>query len=140
MFASRSFRRAVFAFAAACLLTSQASAQLLARSKFYKVVSPGGTVPMSLYFGLNPNCTPTGEFTIRVVLAPRGGQILIDKHPGHPYFPPSNVRSVCNRRSLMGTRMLYQANSDFTGPDAFVVEVVYPSSMAVREAYKVRVE
>lgn len=117
-----------------------ASAQVLAKSIYYKVTSPGSDVTMGMFYGVNPDCSSTGDYHIHLLIAPKGGQIFIDKHAGYPDYPATNVRSACNRRKLIGTRMIYQANPTFTGIDAFTVEVVYPNQTAVRQIYGVKVE
>ena len=130
-------------FAGSILLiscTSPASAQVIARSGYYKVVRPGADVTMGTFFGLNPDCSSTGEYQINLLVPPKMGQIYVDKHYDYPTYPSSNVRSVCNRRKILGTRLIYQANKDATGSDVFNVEIIYPSSVAVKQIYVVRVE
>ena len=120
--------------------TTPASPQVLARSIYYKVVSPGADVTVGMFYGVNPDCTSTGDYRINLLIAPKEGRIFIDKHAGYPDYPATNVRSACNRRKLIGTRMTYHADADATGIDVFTVEVVYPNHTAVKQVYGVKVE
>ncbi len=59
--------------------TMPASSQVLARSVYYKVVSPGADVTVGMFYGVNPDCTSTGDYHIDLLIAPKNGQIFIDK-------------------------------------------------------------
>ncbi len=88
---------------------------------------------------LNPDCSAYGDVVIRVVSPPSNGRVSIARGGVFPSFPPSNVRSDCNRRRVPGTTAIYTAQRGYTGPDSVSLEVIYPSGHQRQASYSLMV-
>ncbi len=113
--------------AAALLCVFLLGSAPLQAQHFQKVAASGA--PMLLYqaWSVNPDCTPTGTVTMRVVSSPNHGRVSIVRASVFPRFPPYNPRSHCNARRVMGVKAMYISRQGYTGPDTAAVEVIYPS-------------
>jgi hypothetical protein len=87
----------------------------------------------------NPDCSAAGDIVIRVVSPPSNGRVSIARGGVFPSFPPSNVRSECNRRRVPGTIAIYTAQRGYTGPDSVSLEVIYPSGHVRQGSYSLMV-
>jgi hypothetical protein len=118
------------------LLSSVGSA---AAQHFQKVAASGA--PMLLYqaWSVNPDCTPTGTVTMRVVASPNHGRVSIVRAQVFPRFPSYNPRSHCNARRVTGVKAMYVSRRGYTGPDTAAVEVIFPSGGYRRAGFGIAV-
>jgi hypothetical protein len=75
----------------------------------------------------NPDCTPSGTITMRVISAPSHGRVSIVRTKVFPQFPPNNPRYHCNARGVMGVKAMYVSRRGYTGPDSVALEAIFPS-------------
>jgi hypothetical protein len=85
------------------------------------------------YAALDPNCSPTGTVTVRIVKEPTNGKLETDVGPDFTNYPKDNVRSKCNAKESQVARIWYQSNPDFKGNDEALLEVIYPDGRARQE-------
>jgi len=81
--------------------------------------------------GLNPDCSRTGAIVIRVVKPPAHGSLKVADASVFPHYPPANVRSVCNSRSVPGYRVTYQSRKGYSGADSAELQVFFPAGRAL---------
>lgn len=126
--------RAAFVLCALLLGSSSAEAQY-AR----KVAASGTPMLLTNAWAVNPDCTPTGTITMRVVSSPNHGRVSIIRGKVFPNFPPHNPRHHCNARGVMGVKAMYVSRRGYTGPDAAALEVIFPSGIYRRGSFGIAV-
>jgi hypothetical protein len=126
--------RAVAVFCVLLAGTASAEAQ-----HFQKVAASGA--PMMLYqaWSVNPDCSPTGTLTMRLVSAPNHGRVSIVRAKVFPRFPPHNPRHHCNARGVSGVKAMYVSRRGYTGPDTAAVEVIFPAGGYRRAGFGIAV-
>jgi hypothetical protein len=82
---------------------------------------------------LDPNCSPTGTVTVRILKEPTNGKLETDVGPDFTNYPKDNVRSKCNDKESQVARIWYQSNPNFKGNDEAAFEVIYPDGKARQE-------
>jgi hypothetical protein len=87
----------------------------------------------------NPDCTPTGAITMRVVSSPTHGRVNIVRGKVFPNFPAHNPRSRCNARGVTGVKAIYVSRRGYTGPDAAALEVIFPNGIYRRGTFGILV-
>ena len=104
-----------------------------------KVVASGR--PLMLYEAnsTNPDCSSAGAVVLRVAQGPEHGRVGVRSTGVFPRFPESNPRSVCNRRRVAGMRATYVSQRGYIGPDAVVLEVLFPNGQGRRVTMSIRV-
>jgi hypothetical protein len=90
-------------------------------------------------YATNPDCSSVGDVVIRVVSPPSNGRVSIARGRVFPNFPPSNVRSDCNRRRVPGTIATYTAQRGYSGPDSVSLEIIYPTGLLRQTSHSIMV-
>ena len=122
-------------FAAALLCTPLLSAPAQAQ----RYVPSGGTVRLTFFCNINPDCTSSGNSTIRITRPPEHGRVVQSRTRDFCYFPPSNPRSYCNNRRVPGVVVNYVAQRGYTGYDSVGVEVFYPGGAMRSGTFNIQV-
>ena len=91
----------------------------------YTVVS-GAEVRIIFTTQLNPDCSSTGQITIRVTGKPSGGTIYLRNEKSYSSFPDDNSLSECNKKRVPGVGAYYKANDGFVGADSGTLEMIFP--------------
>ena len=110
-----------------------------ANAQISKVAASGAPILLVQVHSTNPDCTTAGRPVVRVTQAPEHGRLSINNTAVFPSFPPSNVRSACNRRRVPGVVVRYVSQRGYTGTDAAAIEVYFPDGQARRGAYFITV-
>jgi hypothetical protein len=99
-----------------------------ASAQHFQKVAASGT-PMTLYqaWAANPDCTPTGTITVRIISSPSHGRVSVARTKVFPRFPPHNPRFHCNARGVMGVKAMYVSRRGYTGPDTAALELIFPT-------------
>lgn len=121
----------------AVLLCAVASA---AHAQPARVAIPGKPLILTGLALVNPDCSPLGTITIRVLEAPEHGRVTISSSHFFPSYPASNPRSRCNTRRVSGTQAVYLAQRGYTGPDRVVLEAIAPSGGYARRMFRIEVK
>ena len=97
--------------------------------------------PFKLYqaYETNPDCSSAGDPVIRVSAPPSNGRVSVARGSAFPNFPPSNIRSACNRRRVPATIATYNARRGYTGPDSVSIEVIYASGNTRQQSFNLLV-
>ena len=82
-----------------------------------KAVPTGVNQQIDFFANVNPDCSPGGTPTVRLIEGPDAGVITTDKGRDFLPFPRGNVRHLCNRRRLAGLKLFYRSKPGFIGND-----------------------
>jgi hypothetical protein len=104
-----------------------------------KVVASGR--PLTLYqaSSTNPDCSSAGAVVLRVAQGPEHGRVSVRPTGVFPTFAAANPRSVCNRRRVAGMQATYVSQRGYIGPDAVVLEALFPNGQGRRITVSIRV-
>jgi hypothetical protein len=120
--------------AVVCAAASAAHAQAA------RVAIPGKPLILVGVAFTNPDCSPLGSVTIRVLEPPEHGRVSISTARFFPSYSASNVRAHCNLRRVQGTRAIYVAQRGYTGPDRLVLEAIGPTGGYARRMFRIDVK
>ena len=115
----------------ACVAAGCATEETRAQKPTYtehRGVHSGMRERVDFYFSVLPTCEISGYPEVRVLRAPRSGNLSVEKGEDHPTFPKENVRWDCNRKLIGSTRVFYQSNPGFHGNDSFYIEIRWPDA------------
>ena len=104
-----------------------------------RYVPSGGTVKLTFLCNVNPDCSSSGNSTIRITRPPEHGRISQTHTRDFCYFPPSNPRNVCNNRRVQGVVLRYTAQRGYTGYDSVGAEVFYPGGAMRSGTFNIQV-
>jgi hypothetical protein len=98
--------------------------------------------PLKLNFSniTNPDCSSAGQAVVRLTQAPQHGRVTISRASDFPAFPASNIRSVCNKRRVAGTRTVYVSQRGFVGTDSAAIEIIFSNGASSRRFYTIYVK
>ena len=94
---------------------------------------------ISLFYSLNPDCAVRGEVAIRVTSAPAHGAVHLEQGSDFPNFTRDNARYECNKQQVPVQALFYQSGAGYSGPDSFVVEVLYPDGNSYTTRFRIDV-
>jgi hypothetical protein len=98
--------------------------------------------PLKLNFSniTNPDCSSAGQAVVRLTQAPQHGRVTISRASDFPSFSASNIRSVCNKRRVAGTRTVYVSQRGFVGTDSAAIEIIFSNGASTRRFYTIYVK
>ncbi|HMJ43821.1 MAG TPA: hypothetical protein VK522_16250 [Pseudolabrys sp.] len=105
-----------------------------------RVALPGKPLILAGLAFTNPDCSPLGTVTIRVLEPPEHGRVSVSTAHFFPSYSASNVRAHCNLRRVQGTRAIYVAQRGYTGPDRVVLEAIAPTGGYARKLFRIEVK
>jgi len=97
---------------------------------FSRTVGSGTKHRIGFYASLNPDCTATGDITVRVTKQPEHGTVETVATTGYTHFDKENIRSKCNQHKVKGTLVNYKAAEKYSGTDEFDLLILYPTGFA----------
>ena len=106
---------------------------------FTRIIASGAKQRMGFYAALNPDCSATGDVTIRVTKQPEHGTVETVAATDYTYFSKENIRSKCNPHKVKGTQVNYKAAEKYTGNDEFDLLIIYPSGLARENHFDIKV-
>jgi hypothetical protein len=101
-----------------------------ASQSFTRFVASGAKQRMGFYAALNPDCTASGDVTVRVTKQPEHGTVETVGTTGYAHFAKENIRSKCNQHKVKGTLVNYKVAEKYTGKDEFDLLILYPEGFA----------
>ena len=128
--------RLVVIVAALAFSTAVAEAQYYSRSK---IAASGKQIKLNFFNSTNPDCSSSGDPTVRIAQEPQHGRILVSAGRDFPSFSQNNVRSACNTRRVAGRAVNYVSERGYVGSDSALVEVFFTSGHAYRMYYTIQV-
>jgi hypothetical protein len=121
-------------FAALLFSTMAAHAQSIT-----KYAASGKPVRLDFVYSTNPDCTASGDPTVRITREPDNGRVTAAVNRHFPSFAQSNVRSVCNTRRVSGRYVQYVSRRSFVGTDYVSAEYIFPSGAMTRRNFTIEV-
>jgi hypothetical protein len=97
---------------------------------FTRVVAAGVKQRIYFYAALNPDCTATGDVTVRVTKQPEHGTVETVGRTDYAHYSKENIRSKCNQHKVKGTLVNYKAAEKYTGNDEFDLLILFPGGYA----------
>jgi len=104
-----------------------------------RYVPSGGSVKLTFFCNINPDCSASGLPTVRITKQPEHGRVSVSQTRDFCYFQPSNPRNVCNNRRVSGVGVRYTAQRGYTGYDSVGAEVFFPSGSMRSGTYSINV-
>jgi hypothetical protein len=106
---------------------------------YSRVIASGAKQRLDFYAAVNPDCTATGDVTVRVTKQPEHGTVETVARTDYAHWPKANIRSKCNQHRVKGTLVNYKAAEKYTGSDEFDLLVIYPRGVAREIHYDISV-
>jgi hypothetical protein len=97
---------------------------------FTRVIASGAKQRIGFYASLNPDCTATGDVTVRVTKQPEHGTLETVARTDYAHYPKENIRSKCNQHKVKGMLVNYKAAEKYTGNDEFDLLILFPGGYA----------
>ena len=114
--------------------------QTTGRETVSPVVVAGTPLRLGHFADLNPDCSPIGEPTVRVTKPPDHGAVTLRAGEGYTNFVAANPRNHCNYRPTVGVNAIYTAERGYTGSDAVVLDIIFPTGEERQVAYNLNVK
>jgi hypothetical protein len=118
-------RRLIALLGLPILLSAAVSAQEI--KTIERVVLGETRTRILIFYALDPNCSPTGTVTLRIIKQPANGTLESDHGPAFPEYPKDGIRFKCNSQETDAIRLWYQSKPGFKGRDPAELEVFYPN-------------
>ncbi|MBB2203624.1 hypothetical protein [Gluconacetobacter takamatsuzukensis] len=89
-------------------------------------VAAGQPGIVNTWFVLNPDCSASGQVTVRVQDTPAHGTVTIEPGAYYPHYGAGNQRRACNLQPRQGVRAIYHPVPGALGTDRFSMLIVTP--------------
>ena len=106
---------------------------------FTKFVASGAKQRINFYVALNPDCTASGDVTVRVSKQPEHGTVETVATTDYIHYAKENIRSKCNQHKVQGALVNYKAAEKYTGNDEFDLLILFPAGTAWEVHYDISV-
>ena len=111
--------------------TSAVSAGCLCNSKLDASVVPSETNQRIGFFSaLNPDCTTSGDISIRVTKELEHGAVQITPTTNFPNYAKEGLRYKCNQHKVKGMQINYKSAEKYIGDDVLELLVLFPAGFA----------
>lgn len=94
---------------------------------------------IDFFADVNPDCSSGGIPIVRLIDGPGRGVVTTDKGRDFKPFPQGNVRHVCNRKRVAGTKLFYKSEAGFVGMDRVRVLVLSGTGAGREATYRIQV-
>jgi hypothetical protein len=102
----------------------------LQKEDINRIVASGTKQRIGFYTALNPDCTASGDVTIRVTKQPEHGTVETTATTHFPGYPKENIRSRCNEHKVRGQQVYYKSADKYVGDDVLDLLVLFPAGFA----------
>jgi hypothetical protein len=102
----------------------------LQKHQFTRVVPSGTDQRIGFFTALNPDCTTSGDVSIRITKEPEHGAVKITTATNFPGYPKENLRNRCNQHKVKGMQINYKSAEKYIGDDALELLVLFPAGFA----------
>jgi hypothetical protein len=87
-----------------------------------RTIVSGERQRIDFYVALNPDCTPQGYVTVRIVTPPVHGELTTERGVDYPNYPKANQRYQCNLTKSPLINVYYKSNPGYVGADSATIE------------------
>ena len=91
-------------------------------------------------FFLNPDCSPAGVVSFRLLASPVHGTAAIEQGLYYPEFPAGSIRAGCDLQERVGIALSYTPAPGFVGADHLTLLVIRPDGTELIIDYSVSVD
>ena len=105
-----------------------------------RVVATGQKLRLEFLYAIQPDCSSTGQTTVRILEEPQHGALTVENGQGFTNFPKENQRYECNMRKSDGTLIFYEPQSDYTGKDSITLDIIFPLGQSSKRHYSIEVK
>jgi hypothetical protein len=109
------------------------------RIELNRMIASGTKQQIGFFSSLNPDCSASGDVTIRVTKQPEHGTVDVITAMSFPGYPKDSDRYKCNQHRVKGMQINYKSAEKYVGDDAFDLLVLFPSGNAWEARYDVSV-
>jgi hypothetical protein len=102
----------------------------LQKHLFTRVVSSETNQRIGFFTALNPDCTTSGDVSIRITKEPEHGAVKITPTTNFPGYPKESLRYKCNQHRVKGMQINYRSAEKYIGDDALELLVLFPAGFA----------
>src|SRR5215469_15021772 len=74
----------------------------LVKKQFTRVVASGAKQRIGFFHAVHPDCTVSGDITLRVTKQPEHGTVETAATTNYPTYPKENIRVKCNEHKVKG--------------------------------------
>ena len=106
---------------------------------FTRVIASGAKQRLDFYAAVNPDCTATGDVTVRVTKQPEHGTGETIATTNYPNYPKENIRLKCNEHKVRGMQISYKSAEKYVGDDTLDLLVLFPAGTAWEVHYDISV-
>jgi hypothetical protein len=111
----------------------------LQKHQITRVVPSGAKQHIGFFNALNPDCTASGDVSIRILKGPEHGAVDMTTTTDFPHYAKEHLRYKCNQHKVKGIRVNYKSAEKYVGDDAFDLLVLYPGGFAREVHYDISV-
>jgi hypothetical protein len=90
------------------------------------VVASGTNQRVGFFYAVNPDCSASGDVTVRVTKQPEHGTVETITATNLPTFPKENIRARCNNQKVRGVQVNYKSAEKYVGDDTLDLLVLFP--------------
>jgi hypothetical protein len=132
-------KRLLLTVCALGLLSSPAFTQGPEQKQLSRVVASGAKQRIGFFHALHPDCTASGDVTLRVIKQPEHGAVDTIATTNYPTYPKENIRSKCNEHKVKGMQINYKSAEKYVGSDELELLVLFPNGFAWEVRYNIDV-
>jgi hypothetical protein len=98
----------------------------LEKQQFTRFVASGAKQRIGFLYAVNPDCSASGDVTVRVTKQPEHGSVETATATNFPAFPKENIRARCNNHKVRGVEVNYKSAEKYVGDDTLDLLVLFP--------------
>jgi hypothetical protein len=102
----------------------------LQKHRFARVVPSETNQRIGFFSALNPDCTTSGDISIRVTKEPEHGAVQITPTTNFPNYAKEGLRYKCNQHKVKGIQINYKSAEKYIGDDVLELLVLFPAGFA----------
>ena len=121
------------------VLPIQQGAGQTSHMRLHFVALAGRQSRLRTAFFLNPDCSPAGVVSFRLLAAPAHGTAAIEQGLYYPEFPAGSIRAACDLQRRVGIALSYIPAPGFIGADHLTLLVVRPDGTELIIDYSLEV-
>jgi hypothetical protein len=102
----------------------------LQKERVNRVVASGAKQRIGFFTALNPDCTSSGEVSVRITKQPEHGTTETAATTSFPSYPKENLRARCNEHKVRGQQVYYKSAEKYVGDDELELLILFPAGFA----------
>ena len=95
-----------------------------------RVVASGKNDRIGFFYAVNPDCSASGDVTVRVTKQPEHGTVETTNATNFPNFPKESIRARCNQHNVRGMQVNYKSAEKYAGDDTLDLLLLFPGGFA----------